>query len=243
MQRFRGCVGRVKPVWQLEASVSLGVSHESFDKSLGAFLGMQPRLYYEVRIRCSHLDVQQLHQRPAAKIVRAQYGRAHRYAASPPCGLDPERIVNVSVWLPQLYYNYPGANREAPFETMSQAQASGHFCVAAALLGYPMDATETFIRDFARDDIAALSHRVELLAQSNGMLARVEVSFDDGISLSCEVDRSDRLIPSVVSMSGKLKRLTQGAWRDGAADAVIATITGPEHAPVHMLSGHLRYAD
>lgn len=157
-------------------------------------------------------------------------------------GFDPDGIESVRVWLPELYYGYPGANRQAPFETMSQAQASGQFCVAAALLGYPMDAIETFTRDFARDDIAALSRRVELHAQPDALLARVEVVLEDGTSLSRQADGRERLIPTIAGMSKKLAELTRGIWRDGAAEGVLAAITGPENVFANVLSGHLRYA-
>jgi hypothetical protein len=64
--------------------------------------------------------------------------------------IDAQSIARVRVWLPALYYAYPGADRAAPFESMSQAQASGQFCVAAALLGYDMEAVETFTQTSMR---------------------------------------------------------------------------------------------
>jgi 2-methylcitrate dehydratase PrpD len=155
-------------------------------------------------------------------------------------GLDPAKIDRVRVWLPALYHGYPGANRVAPFTSMSQAQASGQFCVAAALLGYPIEAVETFTRDFARDDIARLSHRIELLPQPGTALARVEVQFLGGETLSAEVDRRDRQVPSIASMAAKLKALTSVAWPPGAADAVIGIITGPAERPVGEMSMRLR---
>jgi 2-methylcitrate dehydratase PrpD len=126
--------------------------------------------------------------------------------------LDAARIARVRVWLPALYYDYPGASRVAQFGSMSQAQASGQFCVAAALLGYDMEAVETFVRDFRNDDIAALSHKVELLAQPGAQLAKVEVTLSDGTVRTAEADRRDRQAPSLEKMAGKLKALTAKAW-------------------------------
>jgi 2-methylcitrate dehydratase PrpD len=158
-------------------------------------------------------------------------------------GLDPAEIARVRVWLPALYYSYPGANRKAPFASMSQAQASGQFCVAAALLGYNMEAIETFTRDFARDDIAALSHRTELCAQSGTMLARVEVDLVGGRTLTAEVDRRDRQVPSIAAMAKKLRALTTGTWAPRVADTVIDILTGPVERLVSDLSMHLRRSD
>jgi 2-methylcitrate dehydratase PrpD len=158
-------------------------------------------------------------------------------------GLDPAEIDQVRVWLPALYHGYPGANRVAPFASMPQAQASGQFCVAAALLGYPMEAVETFARDFTRDDIATLSHRIELLAQPGTTLSRVEVELIEGRTLSAEVDRRYLQVPSIASMAAKLERLTRDIWAHGAAKRVVDVITGPVKRPVSDLSMHLRRDD
>ncbi|MBL4647278.1 MAG: MmgE/PrpD family protein [Rhizobiales bacterium] len=155
-------------------------------------------------------------------------------------GIDPAQIHRVRVWLPSLYYGYPGASRTAPFASMSQAQASGQFCVAATLLGYRMQSVETFTRDFASLDIAALSHRIELLAQSETSLARVEVELNDGRTLAAQADRRNQLIPSITSMSKKLRSLTKTAWKPGGAARVIDFIKGPGGRPVNNLSACLR---
>jgi 2-methylcitrate dehydratase PrpD len=156
-------------------------------------------------------------------------------------GLDATQISRVRVWLPPLYYAYPGASRVAPFASMSQAQASGQFCVAAALLGYDMEAVETFIRDFRNDDIAALSHKVELLAQPGAQLAKVEVTLSDGTVRTAEADRRDRQVPTIKKMADKLKTLTAKVWPPGAADVVLRIVTGDIRRPVSELSARLRH--
>lgn len=155
-------------------------------------------------------------------------------------GIDPTQIDHVRVWLPFLYHAYPGANRTGPFASMSQAQASGQFCVAATLLGYPMQAVETFTRDFANPDIATLSHRIELLAHSDISLARIEVELDNGQSFTAQADRRDQMIPSITAMSNKLKALTKTTWKSGGADRVIDLIKGSGDHPVNILSACLR---
>jgi 2-methylcitrate dehydratase PrpD len=157
-------------------------------------------------------------------------------------GLDAAAIESVRVWLPALYLSYPGANRAAPFALMSQAQASCQFCVAATLLGYDMEAVETFTRDFANDEIAALSRRVELLPQPGLSLSRVEVRLAGGSTLTAEVDRRDRQTPSLSSMTAKLIRLAGGCWPAGAANDVVSIVTGSVGRPVKELSARLRYA-
>ncbi len=174
---------------------------------------------------------------------RRQDRRDRRRPALVEDGLDAAAIESVRVWLPALYYAYPGANRVAPFASMSQAQASGQFCVAATLLGYDMEAVETFTRDFANDDIAALSHRIELLPQPGTSLSRVEVRLTGGPTLTAEVDRRDRQVPSAVAkMATKLARLTAESWPAGVANDVVSIITSPSDRPVEELSARLRWA-
>jgi 2-methylcitrate dehydratase PrpD len=156
-------------------------------------------------------------------------------------GIDPAQIERVEVFLPALYYAYPGANRVAPFVSMSQAQASGQFCVAAALLGYDMEAVETFTRDFDATDIAALSHKVMLAPQPGSQLARVSLMLSDGRVLGAEADRRDRQVPSIAKMSAKLEALTKGAWAEGRAEDVIEIVVGPDSRPVTALSALLRH--
>ena len=155
-------------------------------------------------------------------------------------GSTPRQIGRVRVWLPALYYAYPGASRVAPFGSMSQAQASGQFCVAATLLGYDMESVETFLRDFRNDDIAALSHKVELLAQPGAQLAKVEVTLSDGTVRTAEADGRDRQLPTIKKMADKLKTLTAKVWPPGAADAVLQIVTGDIRRPVSELSAQLR---
>lgn len=157
-------------------------------------------------------------------------------------GLDAAMIESVRVWLPALYYAYPGASRVAPFASMSQAQASGQFCVAATLLGYDMKAVETFTCDFGNDDIAALSHRIELLPQPGMSLCRVEVRLTGGPTLTAEVDRRNGQVPSVAKMATKLARLTAESWPAGVANDVVSIITSPNDRPVEELSALLRWA-
>jgi 2-methylcitrate dehydratase PrpD len=154
--------------------------------------------------------------------------------------IDAQSIARVRVWLPALYYAYPGADRAAPFESMSQAQASGQFCVAAALLGYDMEAVETFTHDFNAADVAALSQKIELLPQPGAQLAKVEATLADGLVRTAETDRRDRQIPSIDRMARKLEALTKKMWPAGSADAVVEMMTGDAGRPVSALSNRLR---
>jgi 2-methylcitrate dehydratase PrpD len=155
-------------------------------------------------------------------------------------GLDPASIESVEAFLPALYYAYPGASRLAPFESMSQAQASGQFCVAAALLGYDMEAVETFTRDYRAPDIAALSRRITLAPQSGTQLAKLCVKLKNGLVLAAEADRRDRQIPSIDKMGEKLRTLAKDAWTPRRATDVIGMMTGPIDRPVAALSALLR---
>lgn len=155
-------------------------------------------------------------------------------------GLDASQIARVTVWLPALYYGYPGANRPPPFASMAQAQASGQFCVAAALLGYDMTAIETFTRDFANADIAALGQRVELQPQPGTQLAKVAVMLTSGEVRTTEADWRDRQVPSLDKMAAKLKMLTAARWRAGSADQAIALLRGDGSRRVRELCALMR---
>jgi hypothetical protein len=109
------------------------------------------------------------------------------------------------------------------------------------LLGYDMEAVETFTRDFDATDIAALSHKVMLAPQPGSQLARVSLMLSDGRVLGAEADRRDRQVPSIAKMSAKLEALTKGAWAEGRAEDVIEIVVGPDSRPVTALSALLRH--
>lgn len=157
-------------------------------------------------------------------------------------GLDPADIAGVAVALPALYYRYAGTDRRAPFNSMSEAQASGRFTVAATLVGYDMEDFATFAEAHANPDIARLSQLISLAPHDNGMLARVTVTRRDGTTVSAETDRRDRLVPSIAAMTDKLTRLARGKWPDGRAGRVAAIICGPADRPVAGLTEQLQAA-
>ena len=155
-------------------------------------------------------------------------------------GLELSDIAAIAVALPTLYFNYAGSNREGPFMSMSEAQASGRFCVAAALLGYDMEDVATFASAHGNADIARLGRLISLEPHDSGMLARITVIRRDGTMLSAEADRRDRLVPSIAAMTRKLIRLARGIWPDGRAARVAEIICGPVDRPVAALSEELQ---
>jgi 2-methylcitrate dehydratase PrpD len=154
-------------------------------------------------------------------------------------GVAPARISKIVVRVPPLTKEFPGGDRKGPFETLTQAQDSTPFCVAAALLGRAMSSVTTFTEGFDDPEVSELTQLVEVVGEPGRDIARIEVSLEGDTTVVAEVDERDGHRPSVDKMADKLRTLTD-SWPPGIADAVIATICDREGTAVAELSGLLR---
>jgi 2-methylcitrate dehydratase PrpD len=156
-------------------------------------------------------------------------------------GLVANEIDRVVVRLQPGIKEFPGADHKGPFTTMSMAQDSTQFCVAAALLGRPMSSLVTVMERFDDPEVFALAQRIDLVSEpGRGRVARVDVTLRDGRGLVGEVDWTDRQVPTVASMTAKLADLSTGFWPAGAAEEVAGMLTGDPGTPVRELSRLLR---
>jgi 2-methylcitrate dehydratase PrpD len=156
-------------------------------------------------------------------------------------GVVASEIDRVVVRLQPGIREFPGGDRKGPFTTMSMAQDSTQFCVAAALLGRPMSSLVTVMDRYDDPEVDALSQRIELVSDpGRGGVARVGVTLKGGGELVGEVDWTDQQIPTVASMAAKLSDLTAGYWPASQADAVVAVITGDPAVSIRELSRLLR---
>jgi len=173
-------------------------------------------------------------------ISGAKIGPVDSARAAHEIGYDPADIDRVVVRLKPGIKEFPGADVPGPFTSMNQAQDSTQFCVAAALLGRDMASLQTVMRKFADHEIEALAPRIELVSEPGRTLTRVDVHLHGGAVVTGEVDWTDRQVPTIASMSTKLRTLSEGFWRTGVVDAVIEVICGPTAAPMHSLTRLLR---
>lgn len=156
-------------------------------------------------------------------------------------GVVAEAVDKVLVRLQPGIKEFPGADVTGPFTTMSMAQDSTQFCVAAALLGRPMSSLETVMERFGDPEVYALAQRIELVSEAGrGRVARVEVTHRDGRVVVGEADWTDRQVPTVPAMTAKLASLSAGWLPDGAAEQVASVLTGDPAAPLSGLSRLLR---
>lgn len=156
-------------------------------------------------------------------------------------GLVASEIDRVVVRLQPGIKEFPGADHKGPFTTMSMAQDSTQFCVAAALLGRSMSSLETVMRRFDDPEVFALAQRIDLESEpGRGRVARVEVTLRDGHCLVGEVDWTERQVPTVASMTAKLAELSAGFWPAGTAEEVAGVLGGDPGVPVRELSRMLR---
>jgi 2-methylcitrate dehydratase PrpD len=155
-------------------------------------------------------------------------------------GLSGSRIRAVTVHVPPIAKEYPGGDRKGPFATMSQAQDSAQFCVAAALLGRPMSSVRTFTEGFGDGEVSDLTQRIEIVSEPGRVIARVDVELDDGSHIVGEVDSREGHRPTIDRMADKLRELSGSHWAPGVADAVIDVVCGSPDRPVADLSRLLR---
>jgi 2-methylcitrate dehydratase PrpD len=154
-------------------------------------------------------------------------------------GWGDARISSVSVRLPAGIREFPGADKAGPFTTMNEAQDSTQFCVGAALLGREMSSLRTVMQEFADPEVSELTQVIRLVSEPGRELARVEVQLSDGRTVVGEVDWTERQVPSVASMSQKLRRLTADRWPESVPEKIIELVTGDPDRPVSELSAVL----
>jgi 2-methylcitrate dehydratase PrpD len=155
-------------------------------------------------------------------------------------GLEGSRISRVTVRLPPGIAEFPGSDKRGPFTTMNEAQDSTQFCVSAALLGRPMSSLRTVMDEFADPEVSELTQVTTLVSEPGRPFARVEVELADGRAIVSEVDWRDRQVPTIASMSEKLRSLSAGRWPADVSSAIIDLVTGDPGRPVSDLSNLLR---
>lgn len=158
-------------------------------------------------------------------------------------GVDPKDIESVLVREPIEVHTFPGSDNKGPFHNMYEVQDSTQFLTAAALLGRPMRSLDT-MRRYDDPEVNELTQRIESVGEpgryaTGSALATIEVKLRDGRVIVSEVNNPEAHVPTVASMSDKLRTLAEGAWSPERTERVIDLIVGDPSAPVAELSAAL----
>jgi len=119
-------------------------------------------------------------------------------------------IAKVVVQAPELTYTNPGFTIVAPYTSHLQAVVSARFCVAAALLGRPM---ESYAAYDGLDDPAVLemAEKIELVMRpEDSENVEVEIVLASGASLRLKGVELETMQPTQVKILSKFRRLTAG---------------------------------
>jgi 2-methylcitrate dehydratase PrpD len=140
--------------------------------------------------------------------------------------LVPEKIERVTVTVSDLTYTNPGFTNLPPYASSLQARVSARFCIAAALLGKPIDEF-AFYENIADPDVLALGERIDLvLDPSRHDAVTVDIDYD-GRRLSNEGTEGATLKPSRDKVIAKYRRLVNPILGARTAD-VEAFVLGLE---------------
>ncbi|CAN7767908.1 MmgE/PrpD family protein [Caballeronia sp. LjRoot31] len=155
--------------------------------------------------------------------------------------LHVDRIERVTVQVCELTYTNPGFTNVAPFTSALRARVSARFCVAAALLGKPIDEHD-FYACVDDPDVLALAARIDLVLDPQSVdTVRVAVEHG-GHTLALTGIEGETLRPSREKVIAKYRRLTSEILGP-KTETVLRQILDLEHLPhLHDLMGSLRGA-
>lgn len=180
-------------------------------------------------------------ERPVCIFVQTPVHLAHAFAAEQLC--DPWQIEHVSIFAPLATFTNPGYTNTAPFHTPLQARISARFCVAAALLGRPVDQYK-FYEHTDDAEVLALAGKIDLieppaqLAQ-DGDEVRLEIVAAGHTYCRAGVEM-DMLRPSTERVVAKFRRLAE-AYLGKHTEQVVELVFGLERLThIRQLTDTLR---
>ncbi|HEY4298823.1 MAG TPA: hypothetical protein VGM85_20295, partial [Paraburkholderia sp.] len=175
-------------------------------------------------------------ERPVCIFVQTPVELAHRLTKAH--RFDAAKIERVRIRAPLETLTNPGYQNVAPFATQLKARISARFCVAAALLGRPVD-TYAYFDQLNDAQVLALAERIDLLPPEDTKSVFVEV-LHDGKSYSDEGFEMDHLLPTTEKIIGKFRHLTS-ALPAGQGERLLDTVMNVEKlASVRSLTELLR---
>ncbi len=165
-------------------------------------------------------------ERPVCIFVQTPVELAHRLTTAH--RFDAAKIERVRIRAPLETLTNPGYQNVAPFASQLQARISVRFCVAAALLGRPVD-TYAYFDQLDDAQVLALAERIDLLPPEDTRSVFVEV-LHDGKSYSEEGFEMDHLLPSQEKIIAKFRHLTAGLPA-GLSEKLLDSVMNLEKLP------------
>lgn len=122
--------------------------------------------------------------------------------------VEPSKIDRVTVTVCDLTFTNPGFTNRPPYASSLKARVSARFCIAAALLGRPIDEF-AFYENYADAEVLALGERIDLVldpARHDTVTIDIE---HGGERLSIEGSEGATLKPSRAKVIAKYRRLAE----------------------------------
>jgi 2-methylcitrate dehydratase PrpD len=122
--------------------------------------------------------------------------------------------------------NYAGLDFKGPFKTQFQALMSMQFCVAATVLGRPVNSPTFFAKNFNDPEVEELAKIVELVEEEGRSMPCIEVHTVDGniYTTNEEVPDRSKYIPTRKNMTDKFRVLCTDFLGDKDTDQIIDLI-------------------
>ena len=126
-----------------------------------------------------------------------------------------------------------GNNCPGPFSNQFQAQMSTQFCLAAALLGKPVDTPAYFVNHYQDPEVLALARKVELVPEKgrDWLNPRIEVLLLDGAAHSLEADCRSELVPDRKDAEKSFMAYAGNALGHERAAEVVTTVLNLDRLP------------
>jgi 2-methylcitrate dehydratase PrpD len=175
-------------------------------------------------------------ERPVCIFVQTPVELAHRLTTAH--RFDAAKIERVRIRAPLETLTNPGYQNVAPFATPLKARISARFCVAAALLGRPVD-TYGYFDQLDDAQVLALAERIELLPPEDTQSVFVDV-LHDGKSYSDEGFEMDHLLPTPEKIIAKFRNLTAALPAPQSESLLDSVMNLEKLASVRTLAALLR---
>ena len=134
---------------------------------------------------------------------------------------DPLKIERVVERASLKKKGYAGVDACPPYKNVFQALLSIQFCLAAALLGRPVDSYQFFFEHYDDPEVADLAKKIEIVGEEGREILRIELHYKDGTQQHIEKDASEILIPTWENTEAKFRKMAAGALSEGRISEII----------------------
>ena len=151
-----------------------------------------------------------------------------------------EDIRRVRVTVSDATYTNPGFRNVAPFANQLKARVSARFCIAAALLGKPIDDFD-FYNDVEDADVIAMADRIDLeMDSSRSDQVSIAIETVGGGGVSIDGSEGETLHPTESKIVAKFRRVAGPVLGSRMDDVLNAVMTLERLPRIHDLTARLR---